>query len=101
MSAVGATIDRFTAAETIPFGVNPDDAASHLAFIEQLSLPFDLLVDEGRRIAEAYGAVKPDGSGIQRTVVVVGKDGRVILSELGAPLPGNILQAIAATDDQV
>lgn len=51
-------------------------------------------MDEGRLIAEAYGAIKPDGSGIQRTVVVIGKDGTVLFRELGAPLPGNILQAI-------
>lgn len=94
MSAVGETIDRFHAAEITVFGVNPDDAASHLAFIEQLSLPFDLLVDEGRLIADAYGAVKPDESGIQRTVVVVGPDGKVVFREAGAPLPGNILQAV-------
>jgi len=81
------------------FGVNPADAASHLGFIEDLALPFDLLVDEGRQIADAYGAVKPDGAGIQRTVVVVGKDGSVIFYESGAPLPGNILQAIRGAED--
>lgn len=94
MSAVGATIERFFEAGIIPFGVNPDDAASHRAFMDELDLPFDLLVDEDRRIAEAYGAVKEDGSGIQRTVVVVGQGGKVIFREAGAPLPGNILQAV-------
>jgi peroxiredoxin len=94
LSAVGATIERFFEAGIIPFGVNPADAASHRAFMEELDLPFDLLVDEGRRIADAYGAVKEDGSGIQRTVVVVGQGGKILFREAGAPLPGNILQAV-------
>ena len=96
MSAVGATIERFLEAGVIPFGVNPADAASHRAFMDELDLPFDLLVDEDRGIAEAYGAVKVDGSGIQRTVVVVGQSGKIIFREAGAPLPGNILQAVRA-----
>ena len=62
--------------------------------MEDLDLPFDLLVDEGRKIAEAYGALKEDGSGIQRTVVVVGQGGKILFREAGAPLPGNILQAV-------
>ena len=94
MSAVGATIERFFEASIIPFGVNPADAASHRAFIEELDLPFDLIVDEGRKIAETYGAIREDGSGIQRTVVVVGQGGKILFREAGAPLPGNILQAV-------
>ena len=92
------TIDQFRQADAVPFGVNPDDAASHLAFIEAFDFPFDLLVDEDRRIASAYDALKPDGSGIQRTVVAVAKDGRVAFSERGAPPPGNILQAIRGAE---
>ena len=94
MSAVGATIERFFEASIIPLGVNPADAASHRAFIEELDLPFDLIVDEGRKIAETYGAIREDGSGIQRTVVVVGQGGKILFREAGAPLPGNILQAV-------
>jgi peroxiredoxin Q/BCP len=93
---VRETIERFHEAEAVPFGVNPDDAASHLAFIQAFDFPFDLLVDEDRRIATAYDALKPDGTGINRTVVGVGKDGRILFYERGAPPPGNILQAIRA-----
>lgn len=101
MSAVGATIDDFRALDTDAYGVNPDNAASHHAFIERQGFPFDLLVDEGRLVAEAYGAVKPDGSGIQRTVVIVGKDGRVLYREQGAPPPADLLAAIRSAADTV
>jgi peroxiredoxin len=99
LSAVGATIEDFRALDTEPYGVNPGDAASHRAFIERQGFPFDLLVDEGRLVADAYGAVKPDGSGIQRTVVIIGKDGRVIFREQGAPPPADLLDAIRTADD--
>lgn len=81
------------------YGVNPDDAASHQAFIDRQGFPFDLLVDEGRLVADAYGAVKPDGSGIQRTVVIVGKDGQIIFKEAGAPPPAELLTAIRGFGD--
>lgn len=96
---MGATVDDFRRLDTEPYGVNPDDAESHQAFIAAKGFPFDLLVDEDRRVATAYGAVKPDGSGIQRTVVVVGKDGRVVYRAAGAPPPADLLAAIAAAGD--
>ena len=88
------TIEKFRELNAVPFGVNPGDAESHLAFIQAFDFPFDLLVDEDRRIATAYDAIKPDGSGINRTVVAIGQDGRILFYERGAPPPSNILQAI-------
>ena len=96
---MGGAIEAFRALDTEPFGVNPGDASSHQAFIDALDLPFDLLVDEGRQVAEAYGAIKPDGSGIARTVVIVGKDGRVLFRAAGAPPPADLIAAIRSADD--
>jgi peroxiredoxin Q/BCP len=98
LSAVRETIERFREAVAVPFGVNPDDAVSHLAFIQAFDFPFDLLVDEDRKIAAAYDALKPDGTGINRTVVGIGKDGRILFYERGAPPPGNILQALRSAE---
>jgi peroxiredoxin Q/BCP len=94
-------IEEFRAADTIPFGVNGADAASHQAFIDAFSFPFDLLVDDGLAVARAYDALKPDGERIERTVVVVGKDGRIVFWKRGAPPPGNILHAIREAQDEV
>ena len=90
----------FRAHDTEPYGVNPADAASHQAFIDDLGLPFDLLVDEGLHVARAYDALKPDQPSINRTVVVVGKDGRVIFRAAGAPPPAEIIAAIAEAQDE-
>lgn len=37
-------------------GISPDDQASHQAFKAKFEFPFPLLVDEGHKVAEAYGA---------------------------------------------
>ena len=93
-------VAAFRAIDTEPYGVNQADAASHLAFIEEQELPFDLLVDEGLHVARAYDALKPEGKGISRTVVVVGKDGRIIYRASGAPPPEEIIAAIAEAEDE-
>jgi peroxiredoxin Q/BCP len=36
-------------------GVSPDSAASHRKFQKKFQLPFPLLVDEGHRLADAFG----------------------------------------------
>jgi peroxiredoxin len=92
-------IDAFRALETEPYGVNPADTASHLAFIQEQNLPFDLLVDDGLHVARAYDALRPEGDRIARTVVVVGKDGRIIFRAAGAPPPEEVVAAIVEADD--
>lgn len=93
------TIEEFRALDTDVYGVNEGSAESHAQFIDELMLTFDLLVDEGLTVATAYGATKPEGGRIDRTVVIVGKDGKILLREKGAPPPDQLLRAIAAADD--
>ncbi len=93
------SIDDFRALDTEPYGVNPADADSHQMFIDHLNLPFDLLIDDGLKVAAAYGALKPDGTGINRTVVIVGKDGRILFRQAGAPPPAELLEAIRSAND--
>jgi peroxiredoxin Q/BCP len=96
---VRKNIEHLRGAGIEPIGVNPDDAESHKAFRKEHGLTFDLLVDENANVATAYGAIKPGGEGIQRSVVVVGKDGKVIFAEQGAPPWQRILSAMRTTDD--
>ena len=39
----------------VVLGISPDDQASHQAFKSKFNLPFTLLVDEGHKVADAYG----------------------------------------------
>ena len=100
------TVEDFRALDTEPYGVNEGDAASHQRFIEQLNLPYDLLVDEGLKVADTYDALKTEGTlikrkiqRISRTVVIVGKDGRIIFRAAGASSPGELLAVIANAKD--
>lgn len=83
-----------------PVGVNPGDAETHEAFREAHGLTFALLVDEGAAVARAYGALKPEESGILRAVAVVGKNGDVIYAKEGKPPWQLILNAIRRADDE-
>ena len=87
-------IEELRADGVEPYGVNEADAESHRAFIDAWGFPFDLLVDEGLAVARSYGALRPEGDRINRTVVVVGKDGRILYRAEGAPAPHEVLAAI-------
>lgn len=80
-----------------PYGVNPDDAESHGKFCDAYELEFDLVVDEDRAAAEAYGAIKPEG-GVLRSVFVIDTDGTVIFAQEGAPSWDEVSQAIGAAE---
>jgi thioredoxin-dependent peroxiredoxin len=95
---VRKNIEHIRRAGIEPVGVNPGDAESHERFREAHALNFELLVDEDMQAVTAYGAVKPDG-GIQRSVFVIGKDGKVMFAREGAPAWQVILNAIREIDD--
>lgn len=96
LAAIRHSIQEFTELETVPFGVNEGDATSHQCFIDELSLPFDLLIDEGLRVSEAYGTLKPNQRRISRTVVIVSKNGTIMYRQPGNPPPSELLEAIRA-----
>jgi peroxiredoxin Q/BCP len=85
----------FQAAGARPFGVNPASAESHASYAAKLGFTFPLLSDPDRAIARAYGALKEDGRGIQRTVYAIRPDGTVALAVRGAPAPAEILATLA------
>jgi peroxiredoxin len=77
-----------------PFGVNPAPAESHTGYAARLRLPFPLLSDPGLRIAMAYGAVRPDGASVARSVVLIEQDGLVVYSQSGAPGVDIVLDSV-------
>jgi peroxiredoxin Q/BCP len=87
---------KFTATDTVVFGVNQADAASHARFAKTYHFPFPLLVDAGRRISAKYGALRKyfKATIIRRTVVGIGKDGTIFYLRRGMPKDVDILKAI-------
>ena len=99
LTQAGLVLDDFHALDTEVFGVNEADADSHLEFLDQIKGPVDLLVDTNFSVSRAYDAMKPGEERINRTVVVVGKNGKVIFRATGAPPPDELLREIARARD--
>jgi peroxiredoxin Q/BCP len=65
------------------FGVSTDSLKSHEKFIQKFELPFPLVSDEDRAIAEAYGVWVEKSMygrkymGMERSTFLIGTDGRV------------------------
>ena len=65
------------------FGVSADSAASHRKFIKRHELPYSLIVDEDRKIVEAYGVwvqksfMGKKFMGIERSTFVIAAEGRI------------------------
>ncbi|MBM3266526.1 MAG: redoxin domain-containing protein [Candidatus Sericytochromatia bacterium] len=76
------------------YGVNPASVAAHDSYVADFGFPFRLVSDAGRKIAAAYGALKENGTSIQRSVFVV-SGGVVCFARVGAPSSDDILSALA------
>ncbi len=64
------------------FGVNPQSAESHRDFKERHHFPFPLLVDTDQKVAALYNS---DGGMVNRTVYLIGPDGKIRYSRRGMP----------------
>ena len=87
-------IRQFEASGVRPFGVNPAAVEQHRDYAAKLRLPFPLLSDTGLAVSRAYGALKPDGRGIARSVVLVDRNGTVRYSQAGAPGAEIVLESL-------
>jgi peroxiredoxin Q/BCP len=88
-------IDQFESANVKPFGVNHAGVAAHDRYATKFGFPFPLLSDGKREAISAYGALRVDGKSIQRSVVLIDRDGTVRFARRGAPAPAVILEALA------
>ena len=65
----------------IVLGVSPDGEKSHNKFIDKYNLQFDLLVDEDKKLCNAYGVwgrkkfMGREYDGVHRTTFIIDEDG--------------------------
>lgn len=85
-------------------GVSPDDVASHEQFKRKYELPFPLLADPDRTVAEKYGVwgersfAGKTSFGIKRSTFVIDEKGIVVRAMLGIKPAGHaasVLEAMA------
>ena len=73
-------IEKFNA---VVLGVSPDNLKSHDKFIQKFQLPFTLLADEEKKMAQDYGVWVEKSMygkkymGVARTTFVINKDGKI------------------------
>jgi peroxiredoxin Q/BCP len=79
-----------------PLGVNHASADSHRAFSAAHRFPFPLLVDEGKKVSKAYGAIRSllGMKTIRRTVVGISPEGAIRYLRDGLPKNSEILRAM-------
>ena len=86
-------------------GVSPDDIDSHRKFKEKYQLPYPLLVDEDHQLADAFGIWKEKSlyglkyMGVERTTVIVDKDGRIARIFSNVKIPGHVQEVEKAVGE--
>jgi thioredoxin-dependent peroxiredoxin len=74
---------KFSRKGVVVLGISPDTPKAQTSFKTRQSLPFTLLCDTDKKVAEAYGVFKEKNMygkkvmGIERTTFVIGPDGRI------------------------
>jgi thioredoxin-dependent peroxiredoxin len=87
---------NFRAAGVTIIGVSPDSPKSHAGFASKYELPFTLLSDPDKELAQAYGvwALKKNYGkeywGIVRSTFLVGADGKVKAEWRGVRVKGHV-----------
>jgi peroxiredoxin Q/BCP len=95
---------EFAEKGAVILGVSPDDVNSHVKFRDKFSLPFPLLADPGAEVAQRYGVWKEKTNygktymGIERTTVVIGKDGTIKKVFPNVKVDGHVEEVLAAID---
>jgi peroxiredoxin Q/BCP len=93
-------LEYYRALDTDAFGINQADANSHLRFINDQNLNIDLLIDENFVVSRAYGCMRDSVvKMITRTVIIVGKNGKVIYRAPGSPPLEELLDAVSRASD--
>lgn len=94
LCAVRDDWEEFKKSNIRVFGVNQADERSHKTFKEAYHLPFPLLIDTGKKVSSAYGAMRKffKTQIIKRTVVGIDQDGIIRYYRHGMPKNVDILK---------
>ncbi len=71
------TMEEFKGLDATVLGVSFDSVESHKAFIEKYKLPFVLLADTDKKVAETYGVADTNSVVASRVTFVINKAGKI------------------------
>ncbi|KAA9008974.1 thioredoxin-dependent thiol peroxidase [Histidinibacterium aquaticum] len=98
-------LEAFTEAGAVILGVSKDSVSKHDKFRDKHGLKVALLSDEEHDVCERYGVWKEKSMygktfmGIERTTVLIGRDGRIVRVWPKVKVPGHaeeVLEAVRA-----
>ncbi len=97
-----ALLPKFKAAGAEVIGISPDSAKSHAKFAAKYEIPFPLATDEDKAVCTAWGVWVEKSMygrkymGVERTTVLVGRDGRVARVWRKVKVPGHAAEVLEA-----
>jgi peroxiredoxin Q/BCP len=95
-------IRQFAGKGAAVVGVSPDKPAAQAKFKQKYDLPYTLLADEEKAVAQAYGVYKEKNMygkkvmGIERTTFIIGADGRIEKIYAKVKAKGHAAEVLAA-----
>ena len=87
---------------TVVLGVSPDSVKSHQKFKDKFDLPFPLISDEAKDVAQAFGVWREKKMygktrmGIVRSTFIIGPDGLIAKAYDSVKVAGHIEDVIAS-----
>ena len=97
---------KFRKAGAEVVAASPDSPRALKKFQEQFKLPFKLLSDADKKLAQAYGVLKEKNMygrkvmGIERSTFVIGADGKLQREFRGVKSAGHAAEVLAALASQ-
>ncbi len=91
--------------DAVVMGISPDSLQSHQKFKTKYGLTYPLLVDEGHKVADAYGIWKEKSMygvkywGVERTTVLIGRDGLIAKIFARVKVPGHVQEVEKAVSE--
>jgi peroxiredoxin Q/BCP len=95
---------EFAEKGAVILGVSPDNTKSHVKFRDKFSLPFPLLSDPGAEVAQRFGIWVEKTNygrkymGVERTTVVISKDGTIKKVFPKVLVDGHVEEVLASLD---
>jgi peroxiredoxin Q/BCP len=93
---------EFDALDAVLIGLSPDSVKSHDRFRQKHGLDVDLAADEDKQVLETYGVWVQKSMygrkymGVERTTVLVGRDGKVARVWNKVKVPGHAAEVLEA-----
>lgn len=85
---------KFEKLDTEILGINPASVKSHDNYCDKKGFGFTILSDPDKKTAKKYDSLKTGGILIQRSVYVIGPDGKIIFAGKGMPENQKMMDAI-------